>query len=148
MERRAQESLIANLIRSLGTSLKNRGIYPASHPQVRSPVEKVYKDLGIFFADRSELALVITDGTLVFEGFPIFNLTSPLEFFVARLTKIGAPAIIFQKEISLEDLENFIRFLHETREQGLSPDEIQKLLAQAGIEHIRVKPIEETNDDN
>ncbi|MBF8258509.1 MAG: HD-GYP protein [Actinobacteria bacterium] len=148
MERRAQELLITEMIRSLGASLKNRGLYPPSHPQVKSPVEKVFKDLRVFFADRDELALAISDGTLVFEGYPIFNLTSPLEFFVGRLTRIGAPAVIFGKQLELEDLENFIRFLHETKEQGLSPREIQKLLVQAGIAHIRVKPIEENDQDD
>ena len=148
MERREQEVLIAGLIRSLGTSLKNLGIYPTSHPQVRSPVEKVHKELRIFFADRSELVLVISDGTLVFEGYPIFNMTSPLEFFVARLTRIGAPAIIFEKDLTVGDLENFIRFLHLTKEEGLPPGEIQRLLAQTGAEHIRLKPIEDSDQDD
>lgn len=148
MERREQELLITSLIRALGTSLKNRALYPLAHPLVRSPVEKVYKDLRVFFADRSELALAITDGTLVFEGFPIFNLTSPLESFVDRLTRIGAPAVIFEKDLTLEDLENFVRFLHMTKEQGLSPGEIQKLLANSGVAHIRVKPIEDSDKDD
>ena len=43
MERRDQELLIAGLIRGLGSSLKNRRIYPADHPLVRAPVEKVFK---------------------------------------------------------------------------------------------------------
>ncbi len=148
MERRDQELLITSLIRSLGASLKNRRIYPASHPLVRTPVEKVFKELRVFFADRSELALAISDGTLVFEGFPLFNLTSPLESFVDKLTHMGAPALIFEKELELEELENFVLFLHKFREEGLSSEEIQKLLAQAGVVHIRVKPVDEGDKDD
>jgi putative nucleotidyltransferase with HDIG domain len=148
MNRREQELLITGLIRALGTSLKNRGLYPASHPLVRTPVEKVHKDLLRLFGDQSELVLVITDGTLVFEGVPVFSLTSSLESFMERLSRIGVPAIIFDKRLTAGDLENFVRFLHETKEQGLPPDRIQELLAQAGVAHIRVKPLEDSDEDD
>jgi putative nucleotidyltransferase with HDIG domain len=148
MDRREQELLITSLIRALGTSLKNRGIYPAAHPQVRIPVEKVHRDLLLFFADRQEIVLVITDGTLVFEGVPIFSLTSALENFMDRLGRIGVPAIIFEKGLTASDLDHFVRFLHETREQGLPPNRLQELLEQAGVSHIRVKPMDEEEDDH
>jgi putative nucleotidyltransferase with HDIG domain len=148
MKRRDQELLIAGLIRALGTSLKNRGLYPASHPLVRTPVEKVHKDLLLFFADRSELVLVITDGTLVFEGVPIFNLNSSLESFMERLARIGLPAVVFEKGITPGDIDSFVRFLQETKEQGLSASRIQELLEQAGVAHLRVKPIEDDEEDD
>jgi len=148
MDRREQELLITKLIRALGTSLKNRRIYPAAHPQVRNPVEKIHKDLLLFFADRNELVLVITDGTLVFEGVPIFSLTSSLETFMDRLGMIGVPAIIFDKGLTVSDIDIFVRFLHETKEQGLSPKRIQELLEQAGAAHIRVKPMDEEEEDD
>jgi len=148
MNRREQESLITGLIRALGTSLKNRGLYPAAHPLVRTPVEKVHKDLLLLFGDHSELVLIITDGTLVFEGVPIFSLTSSHEFFMERLSRIGMPAIIFDKRLTPGDIENFIRFLHETKEQELSPNRIQELLVQAGVVYIRVKPMEDSEEDD
>jgi putative nucleotidyltransferase with HDIG domain len=148
MKRRDQELLITGLIRALGTSLKNRGLYPATHPLVRTPVEKVHKDLLLFFADRSELVLVITDGTLVFEGVPIFSLTSALESFMERLARIGLPAVIFDKGLTPGDIDNFVRFLHETKEQGLAPSRIQELLDGAGVAHIRVKPIDDSEEDD
>ena len=113
------ESAIAGVIRSLGASLKNRGLYPTTHPLVRTPVEKCHLELAPFFADRSELALTVSDGTLVLEGVPIFQLTSSLELFMARLGAIGLPAVIFERGVSVEDIELFVRFLHETKEQGL-----------------------------
>ena len=148
MKRRDQELLIAGLIRAMGTSLKNRGLYPAAHPLVRTPVEKVHKDLLLFFAELSELVLVITDGTLVFEGVPIFSLNSSLESFMERLARIGLPAVVFEKGIRPEDIDHFIRFLHETKEQGLPASRIQELLSQAGVTHIRVKPIEDEEEDD
>jgi len=147
MNRRQQEQTIVNLIRSLGTSLKNRGLYPPTHPLVRTPVEKCFSDILLFFADRQELALAIADETLVFEGVPIFNLTSSLELFMARLATIGIPAIIFDKGLSPEDIERFIRFLHETKEGGLTPSDIQERMETMGINHIRVKPPVEEDDD-
>ncbi len=147
MNRRQQEQTIVNLIRSLGTSLKNRGLYPPTHPLVRTPVEKCFSDILLFFADRQELALAISDGTLVFEGVPIFKLTSSLELFMARLATIGIPAIIFDKGLAPEDIELFIRFLHETKEQGLTPADVQERIEKMGVTHIRVKPQVEEDDD-
>jgi putative nucleotidyltransferase with HDIG domain len=147
MDRRQQEQTIVNLIRALGTSLKNRGLYPPTHPLVRTPVEKCFSDIHLFFADRQELALAITDGTLVFEGVPIFNLTSSLELFMARLAAIGIPAIIFDKGVAPEDIERFIRFLHETKEEGLSPSDVQERIEKMGVTHIRVKPQVDEDDD-
>jgi putative nucleotidyltransferase with HDIG domain len=148
MNRREQEILITGMIRALGTSLRNRGLYPAAHPLVRTPVEKVHKDLLLLFGDHSELVLLITDGTLVFEGVPIFSLTSSHEFFMERLSRIGVPAIIFDKRLTPNDIENFIRFLHETKEQELSPNRIQELIFQSGVTYIRVKPIEDSEKDD
>jgi putative nucleotidyltransferase with HDIG domain len=148
LHRRDEELLITGLIRALGTSLKNRGLYPPTHPLVRAPVEKVYRDLLPFFADHSELVLVISDGTLIFEGVPIFSLTSALESFMDRLTRIGVPAVILEKGITPADIDAFVRFLHETKEQDLPAARIQELLAGRGIAHIRVKPIEDDEEND
>jgi len=148
MDRRQQESVIAELIRSLGASLKNRRLYPPTHPSVRTPVDKCFTELLRIFAERSELVLVISDGTLVLDGVPIFTLTSSLELFMERLGAIGAPAVIFEKGLSTSDIENFIRFLHETTEQGLSAERIQEILATMGVKHIRVKPPEKDDEDD
>ncbi|MBP2679487.1 MAG: hypothetical protein H6Q82_2552, partial [Deltaproteobacteria bacterium] len=55
------ENAIAGVVRHLGASLKNRGLYPPTHPLVRTPVEKCRMELDPFFADRSELALTVSD---------------------------------------------------------------------------------------
>ncbi|MGA6994419.1 MAG: HD domain-containing phosphohydrolase, partial [Candidatus Deferrimicrobiaceae bacterium] len=148
MDRRQQEQTIVNLIRALGTSLKNRRLYPPSHPLVRSAVERCFSDVLLFFTERQELALAISDGTLVFEGVPIFNLTSSLDLFMARLSAIGIPAVVFKKGLAPEDIERFILFLHETKEEGLSPSDAQERIEKMGVTHIRVKPpMDEEEDD-
>lgn len=148
MDRRQQEQIIVNLIRSLGTSLKNRGLYPPNHPLVRAPMEKCLSDILLFFADRQELALAISDGTLVFEGVPIFRLTSSLESFMARLAAIGIPAIVFEKGLAYGDLDRFIQFLHQTKDEGLSSKDVQKRIEALGVTHIRVRSPEEDEEDD
>ncbi|MGE5190572.1 MAG: HD-GYP domain-containing protein, partial [Gemmatimonadota bacterium] len=148
MDRRQQESVIADIVRSLGASLKSRRLYPPTHPAVRTPVEKCFSELLRIFADRPELVLVIADGTLVFDGVPLFNLTSSLELFMERLGAVGAPAVIFEKGLTTPELESFIRFLHETTEQGLSAERIQEILAGMGVRNIRVKPPETDAEDD
>src|SRR4030065_806755 len=96
MERRQQEQMIVSIIRSLGASLKNRKLYPPTPPLVRTPVDKCFSEILPFFAKQPELALAISDDTLVFEGVPIFNLTSSLDFFMERLFPLRIPAILVQ----------------------------------------------------
>jgi len=148
VDRRQQETVIADLVRSFGSSLRNRRLYPPAHPLVRAPVDKCFSLLLLFFADQSELVLVISNDTLVFEGVPIFRLNSTLEYFMARLGRIGAPAVIFEKGIAPDELETFIRFLHETRERGLAAERIQELLRGMGVAHIRVRPPDEEEEDD
>jgi putative nucleotidyltransferase with HDIG domain len=148
MDRRQQEHLIESIIRSLGTSLRNRGLYPPSHPLVRKPIEKCFSDLVPLFGDRKDLALLITDGTLVFEGVPLFSLTSSLELFMERLGRIGVPAIILERDLTVRDLDSFIRFLHEEKGAGLPVDEIQRRLEAEGIRHIRVKEAKDEEEDD
>jgi putative nucleotidyltransferase with HDIG domain len=147
VDRRHTEGAIAGIVRLLGTSLKNRGLYPATHPLVRNPVEKCHGEILPFLVDSHELALTISDGTLVFEGVPVFQLTSSLELFMARLGAIGVPAVIFERGVTIGDVESFVRFLHETKEQGLPVATIKERLSRAGVRHIRVTATEEEEDD-
>ncbi len=141
------ETAISGIVRHLGASLKNRGLYPPTHPLVRKPVEKCHAELLPLFADRTELALTVSDGTLILEGVPIFHLTSALELFLARLGGIGVPAVIFEKGVTTEEIELFVRFLHETREEGLGVSAIKDHLSRAGIRRIRVTTADEEEDD-
>jgi putative nucleotidyltransferase with HDIG domain len=141
------ESAIAGIVRLLGTSLKNRRLYPPAHPLVRNPVEKCHAEILPFLADRHELALTISDGTLVLEGVPLFQLTSSLELFMDRLGAIGVPAVIFERGVAVGDVENFVRFLHETKEKGLPVEAIKESLSRLGVRHIRVTATDEEQDE-
>lgn len=148
MNRRQQEQNIGNLIRSLGASLRNRSLYPPAHPLVRTPLEKCFAEVHPFFAERRELALAISEGTLVFEGVPIFQLTSSLELFVRRLASFGIQGIVFEKGLSPRDLELFVGFLHETKEEGLSASAVQARIEELGVTHLRVKGLDDEEDDH
>src|SRR5512139_1871311 len=130
------EFAIVGIVRLLGTSLRNRGLYPSTHPLVRNPVVKCHGEILPFLRERHELALTISDGTLVFEGVPIFQLSSSLELFMDRLGAIGVPAVIFERGVSIDDVERFVRFLHETKEQGIPLETIKERLSRAGVRHI------------
>lgn len=146
MDRREMENKIAGIVRLLGTSLKNRGLYPPAHPLVRNPVEKCVAELNPFFSEKAELALTVADGTLVLEGVPIFHLTSSLELFMARLGSIGVPSIVFERGVCAEDIERFVRFLHDTRDR-LPVPEIKAILERYGVSRIRVTGSKKEEED-
>jgi len=66
---------------------------------------------------------------------------------MARLGALGIPAVIFERGVSIEEVEQFVRFLHETNEQGLTIPEIKAHLARWGVTHIRVTATDEETDD-
>lgn len=147
MDRKQMETAIVGIVRLLGTSLRNRGLYPATHPLVRNPVVKCHGEILPFLREQHELALTISDGTLVFEGVPIFQLSSSLELFMDRLGAIGVPAVIFERGVSIDDVERFVRFLHETKEQGIPVATIKERLSRAGVRRIRITAADEEEDD-
>jgi len=147
MEQRRREDLVGEVVKALAASLRNRSLYPAAHPLVRAPLEKCHGALSPLLAERREAALLISEGTLVFEGVPLFQLASSAAFFVERLARIGIRAVVISQGVAPEELDAFVRFLHETKEEGLSPDAVQERLARAGIRHIRVKEAERSEED-
>src|SRR5512137_3113236 len=113
MDRRRQEEVLVSMIRSLGAALRNRSLYPPAHPLVRKPLQDCLEALKPFLAEDPELALAISDGTLVLEGVPIFSLTSSLESFMEHLVNMGVPALIFERGVDTPDLEGLVKFLLE-----------------------------------
>jgi len=76
-------------------------------------------------------------------------LTSSLELFMARLGAIGAPRRHLRAPASpSRTFELFVRFLHETKEQGLPIPEIKSRLARWGVTRIRVTATEEAEEDD
>lgn len=149
LDSKTRESLVVSLVRGLGAALKSRALYPDKHPQVQTPLHRVTDDLAVFFGgDRAELALAISDGTLVFEGVPLFTLTSSVEALMDRLQKIEAPIVIFQRGLGAGDLEGFIRFLHESKSGIEGGGGAQAVLEASGVRYIRVRPAEEVDDDD
>ncbi|MBP2689148.1 MAG: cyclic diguanylate phosphodiesterase [Deltaproteobacteria bacterium] len=131
------ENAIAGVVRHLGASLKNRGLYPPTHPLVRTPVEKCRMELDPFFADRSELALTVSDGTLVLEGVPFLHETKeqglPIPEIKERLARWGVTHIrvtateeekddfTLAREIYGSALNTVVRALNDVR-NGKTPD--------------------------
>jgi len=148
VDRRQMESAIAGVVRCLGASLKKSGAVPDHAPPGADACGKVPRGA------RSVLRRPVGAGThrLGRDPRPRGSPHLPVDLVPRTLhgaaRAIGLPAVIFERGVSVEDIELFVRFLHETKEQGLPIPEIKSRLARWGVTHIRVTATEEEEKDD
>ncbi|RMG58756.1 MAG: HD-GYP domain-containing protein [Deltaproteobacteria bacterium] len=147
MDRLELEERIIEIARSFGASLKSLGLYPAHHPIIKKALSRSFDLLSSILQMKGDLALAIADETLVFEGTPIFQLSSSEELFVKTLTDEGIEGLVFHQGLTEEELVTFIDTIHQMRGKGLTGDEIQDMLAQNGVVHVTVVTPEKVEED-
>ncbi len=147
MDRLELEEKITEITKFLGGSLKNLGLYPEHHPIIQKSIKKSYELLSSILELRGELALAITDNTLVFEGTPIFQLSSSEELFIETLTEEKIEGLIFFRGLEEKELSRFISLLHKAKGMSLKEGEFNDLLANEGIKHIITVIPEKTEED-
>lgn len=148
MERIELEEKIKELTKILGSSLRNLGLYPENHPLVQKATAQAYDLLTALLDSLGELALAIVDETLVFEGTPLFKLTSSLELFIQSLEESGIEALVFHKGLLRTELESFVSILYENRGNTLSEQKVRSTFQEKGIKKIVVVTIKKDEEED
>jgi putative nucleotidyltransferase with HDIG domain len=130
------EERIKEISKSLGGSLKNLQIYPENHPLIRKTINKSFLEFSEIFSKKDEIALAIADETLVFEGTPLFHLTSSLHLFLQTLIDFQIDGLVFTRGLEEKELERFISFLHNKRGEKLTRRDVDSSFSQLEITHI------------
>lgn len=147
MKRVELEEKIRELTKVLGGSLKNLGLYPENHPQVKRSNRQAFDLISAIIRVRRELALTLLDETIVFEGTPIFHSTSALELFTQSLIDCGIEGLVFKEGVSEEEIAGFNAILHSHIGRKLTSSEIEELFNQRKITHIQVVTPDEEDED-
>jgi putative nucleotidyltransferase with HDIG domain len=148
LERLELEVKIKEMTKALGGSLKNLGLYPENHPLVQKSITQAFDLLTPLLKELGELALAIVDETLVFEGTPLYQLTSSLELFIESLEECGIEALVFHRGMLKKELDGFISILHGNRGNKLTDKMVKKLFQETGISKIVVVTIEKDEEED
>lgn len=146
MERMELEAQIKEITKALGGALRNLGLYPENHPLVQKTIAQAYDLITSLLESLHELALAIVDEMLVFEGTPLFQLTSSLELFIKSLGECGIEALVFHRGMKKSELESFISILYSNRGSTLSEQKVRNLFQSKNIKKIVVVTVEKDEE--
>ncbi|NIO16801.1 MAG: HD domain-containing protein [Deltaproteobacteria bacterium] len=148
MERLELDEKIREITKVLGGSLKSLGLYPKDHPLVKKSITQAFDLISSLLEELGELVLAIVDDTLVFEGTPIYKLTSSLELFIESLRDCGIEAMIFHRGLKRDEVEGAISLLHENRGIKLTDRKVKTLFRERGITKIVIVTIEKEEEED
>lgn len=137
---------IEDAFRGLIACLQVAQLYTTRHRMFGKALDKAYDGLLEVLKERAEFAIGIVGEELVFEKEIFFDLSKSVRPAILYLKDRGVEKMFFYRGVSKDDLEKFIFFLVEPREEsGLTSKE--RLLL-AGVKSIRVGKIDETQEQD
>ena len=130
---------IENALKDIINSLQMARLYSTAHAIFKNSAAKAYNSLTQVLRDRHELVIGIIGEELVFEKEVFFELSKLAAPMIAYLKQRGIERIVFQGAIQRQELEQFMGFLSETKEDKARDP--QDYLVSLGIRNISVGKI-------
>ena len=116
-----RRKLLQDFIYHLAVAVANASLYSADHPQVTSQIGQAMAGLEYLMADIAELALVLVDNLLFYEGKPLER-SLYLSRFGLELKFRGIGQIKILRTVTLQELKMLIRMLAR---QGSDESEVR-----------------------
>jgi HEAT repeat protein len=134
--------LLSEAVIELNISRKNVGIYPPGHIQITKSIDRAYDILQKMFEIRAEMTLGVAKDTLLV-GQDYLDRKNPVyRDFALSLSQQGIAAITFIRGLGKDELVRFHRVITTKPEDVRSTGGIDKIMAEAGIPHIRIQAID------
>jgi len=134
--------LLSQVILELNIARKNFAIYPAGHSQIAISIDKAYGLLSRLMHSRAELIIgVATDS--IFTDDNVLDSRSPvLREFANALHGLNIAAISFVNGLTKKEVFDFLKAIATGMEDCEGSSDIERAMAGAGIEHIRIETID------
>jgi len=126
------------ILKNLNASLKNKKLYPPSHPAVASAVRKLCQLLTDSLRDKTSMVTALVHGALVFEGNPVPDSEALYPEILKYLAEKKSDALIFEKGLTEKEITSLFDVLTGAQIQG---QELQKELHARGVTHITLRSI-------
>lgn len=133
------------VLRDIIAALQMAKLYSTAHVIFKNSVAKAYRSLQDALRERQELVVGIIGNELAFEKEIFFELSQMSQPMIVYFKSRGIERIVFHSSLRQEELESFIAFLSEYREDtGKDP---QEYLTSLGIHNIGVGKIKAGTGD-
>ena len=123
------------IVTGFTSAYKGLHLYPAQHPTIRSQLEKLLLRLTSHLEQREMLKVGLLEDTLFIDDH-LFAIQTPASATLTQLLKqLKIEALEFHRGLTEKELLHFLQLLKHT---DIDPEDLEAMLAERNIEHIRL----------
>ena len=123
------------IVTSFTSAYKGLNLYPTRHPTIRNQLEKLLLRLTAHLEQREMLKMGLLEDTLFIDDH-LFAIQTPATTTLTQLLKqLGIEALEFHRGLTENELLDFLQLL---RHSDIDPEDLEMMLAERNIEHIRL----------
>ncbi|MRR58244.1 MAG: HEAT repeat domain-containing protein [Deltaproteobacteria bacterium] len=133
--------LLATVIHELNLARRYVSSYPKGHPVVSTSCERAADMFARLFSTRDEITIGVAKETLLLGADSLDRLTPVVKGVARILFHHGIALISFRKGLTAGEIEKFNEILLSKRGHIAAGGGIEKLVPEAGIEHLQIRRI-------
>jgi len=140
--------IVIDILRTLSKTVKTFNVYPKDNPIYQKFAAEIFGKFNTFFELSDELPLHIEQYSLLYKGNKVFYSEERTDSIPLLLFADGLRQIVFHKDISPEEITDFIDILRFAPKSATSDDDdIVTLLWEKNIRNMGYTAVEDTVDD-
>lgn len=134
---------ISELIKRFCVADSQARIYSVDHPSTKESIKKAYEWLlGMIDRKKGPVVISMTEGKILFEGFPIEEKNPAVRRYALGFDKIHINNLFFNPGLTYNEFEDFHRILGKgPRYINEHPGGLMGVFKEFGIEHIETKEV-------
>jgi PAS domain S-box-containing protein len=131
--------IYAKFLNHLASAIRKTGLYPFNHPSVVSSLNEFYSALQEIIGEKEMLTLNVTsDKKIIIDDAQIDKGPFNVNDLLTLLDELEIENITFFAGITQKEAQEFIRILLFEEEKIEEASDINKMLVDNGIEHIKI----------
>ncbi|MEZ4484920.1 MAG: HD domain-containing protein [Syntrophotaleaceae bacterium] len=123
------------IVVALTGTYKGLRLYPAQHPTIRTQLDNLMHRLAVHLEQREMLKLGLLEGTLFIDDHLFAVQTPAINALTELLQQFQIEALEFHRGLDQDELLAFLQLLGGS---DIDPAELEELLSDRNIEHIRL----------
>lgn len=129
------------ILKNINGALKSKKLYPAGHPAVTAPINKLSGFIEDALKTRNNIAVGMVNEALVYEDDLIVDGEKLYPDVIRYMKEKNVNAVIFERGFSLKELAGLIDIL--SAPEVITGSALQKELSAQGVTHITLKSVPE-----
>jgi len=126
-----------NVIETILKSKKVLNLYPSTNPTYVNNLENAYSQFKEYFHYKDELTLKFSKNDIYYNSESIYNSTQRNDNLALLFFKDGLREITFSKDVSRDEIEDFIHIISLDFDKDNIEDDIVTLFWQKDFQHIK-----------